>query len=563
MKNKQIGKTLVLFLASLFLFSGCNMPGKSSPTSSPTGISQGGAPTPLPTPIPGQPFLQITDPANGAQLPAGVPLVITFNAGGGPFYEIDLFVDSNLVDQLFPPGKDATLGGTLQWKAPLEGKHHLTVLAFDFNKTQAAADLDILMVGTGVVAPPEPPPQTGIQVNFIGLAGGSPLPASLDAYQMPNSQVTVEVTGALAKDVILDAGGLQVARQHNDNMVTPFQAVLNWNPPQGNGRYNLVIHARTADDMENYFTEIASNQITVEVSGLPADAPSIHQRFLDFYRQQFGLNPQVVPYAYYIRPVPEAIDPSRWVSAVYLNGMLYELNMDENGLITWTTTQYNTGLAGASPQAWICKPGGYFRILLLLVDYGNIGITQQQALDAVPAIQEMVNQWHRQYAIDHGLSAPLVQIELTGVYINPPPSPGQVLTRDQIQALTGYNTTQFDIVAEGDLDANASVASVSAGLGWSSGGCTVGGATNVSIFMTARSLADFNNKGFGLSLFDHELSHTFGWMHWWPEGDGSAMTQALWNGDKSCMAPLFFGWTDLDGDGVIEIQDPTPYGMTP
>jgi hypothetical protein len=26
---------------------------------------------------------------------------------------------------------------------------------------------------------------------------------------------------------------------------------------------------------------------------------------------------------------------------------------------------------------------------------------------------------------------------------------------------------------------------------------------------------------------------------------------------------LMFGWTDSDGDGVVEILDPTPYGMAP
>ncbi len=65
------------------------------------------------------------------------------------------------------------------------------------------------------------------------------------------------------------------------------------------------------------------------------------------------------------------------------------------------------------------------------------------------------------------------------------------------------------------------------------------------------------------SLFDHEFSHDLGWMHWWPTGDGSAMAQNEWNLGNPCFAARLFGWVDVDGDGTIEVYDPTPYGMQP
>jgi hypothetical protein len=34
----------------------------------------------------------------------------------------------------------------------------------------------------------------------------------------------------------------------------------------------------------------------------------------------------------------------------------------------------------------------------------------------------------------------------------------------------------------------------------------------------------------------------------------------IWKNDNSCFASLFFGWTDVDGDGTIELFDSTPYG---
>ena len=53
------------------------------------------------------------------------------------------------------------------------------------------------------------------------------------------------------------------------------------------------------------------------------------------------------------------------------------------------------------------------------------------------------------------------------------------------------------------------------------------------------------------TLFHHEIGHAMGWAHPW--GGGLRGTRLITN-------PAFFGWADVDGDGIIEAFDPNPYG---
>jgi hypothetical protein len=62
-------------------------------------------------------------------------------------------------------------------------------------------------------------------------------------------------------------------------------------------------------------------------------------------------------------------------------------------------------------------------------------------------------------------------------------------------------------------------------------------------------------------IYGHELSHMFGWNHEWPLGFGDS--ESMFRLGTNAYPYLMFGWTDTDGDGVVEILDETPYGMTP
>ncbi len=216
---------------------------------------------------------------------------------------------------------------------------------------------------------------------------------------------------------------MQVARAHNDSSAHPFRADLSWTPFRGNGKYTLTAFARTADAAENHFTPVASASLAVDVEGIPAGSESVRNRFVRLYSERFGLTVPIPPLARYIRPNPAALDPSRWVSVVYLGDHDYEIDLMDDGSVQTARMAVNHAEAGL---ATICRPMGILKILVVFVDYGNTGISQDQAFAALAAAQSQSANWHQAYAAAHGLSAPLLQINTTPAFISAPPVPGRI-----------------------------------------------------------------------------------------------------------------------------------------
>lgn len=504
--------------------------------------------------------VEILSPQAGAEAAAGVPLTVTALCTGGETIEAALKVDSG-VEAVHPgsiaPGETVAL----DWKAPVEGKHLLAVEFLDTGKNVHAAELWITVVSGGSSGTPAATPATGASIAFVSISEGSALPASLDSAGFAQAVITVEAGGdeklIVVKDVILEADGLQVARAHNDSFVLPFRAELAWTPFHGNGKYSLTAYARTADTNQNYFEVIARTSLTVSVEGLPAGAESLRDRFVRLYSERFGLFVPRPPLGRYILPNPDARDPSRWVSAVYLGDFNYEIDLFDDGAVSTNRMALNHIEPGL---ATICRPAGVLRMLGVFVDYGNTGIPRDQAFTELAAAREQTADWHRSYAAAMGLSAPLLELQITPAFVSAPPVPGEFLTAAQIQSATGISTRDFDLVAQIDLDSGAALSNKYGGLGWTLyGGCLPSGSDRVNLYMTIQSSADLSQSLYG-SLLVHELSHSLGWQHWWPTGTAGADDQLIWNYDRSAFPFLFFGWTDADGDGTVEILDPNPYG---
>lgn len=434
----------------------------------------------------------------------------------------------------------------------------------DDQKASHSAEIEILVAAsagtsaeTATSASTETPTPGGATISFVSLSEGATLTAGLGSAGLAQTAVTVEASGDAVRDVILEADGLQVARAHNNSSVHPFRADLTWTPYRGNGKYTLTAFARSADAAENHFTPVANASLTVDVEGIPAGAASLRDRFIRLYSERFGLSVPMPPLARYIRPNPAALDPSRWVSVVYLGDHDYEIDLMDDGSVQTSRMALNHAEAGL---ATICRPAGNLKMLVVFVDFGNTGILKDQAFAALAAAQSQSADWHQAYAAAHGLSAPLLQINTMPAFVSVPPTPGEFLTSDQIQSLAGFSTHNYDLVAQVDLDSGAALAAKYHGLGFTRyGGCLPGGSDQVNLFMTVQTPGDLSSGLYG-SLLVHELSHNLGWQHWWPTGNGGANDQLIWNYDNSAFSPLFFGWTDVDGDGTIEILDPTPYG---
>jgi hypothetical protein len=386
-------------------------------------------------------------------------------------------------------------------------------------------------------------------IRFETLSDGATIVGTTDPVNgLPSATVRV-ISQDPSKAVFLDADGIS-SGYYYDQTQSSTTIDIQWTPWHGNGSYLLDLYLVEWTSAAGSIIE--KHSITITVTDIPADTPTVAQRFSQLFFERYGFQPTNPAFTRYIRLFPEALDASRWVSAIYYNDYLYELQLMDDGSVSQFYTYTNF-----DDEYDICRPSGILRMLAVIVDYGNTDIDQNAVLADLNQSLAAANQRWADYSIRIGLSQPILQVELVTALAGAPSLPGQYLTADEVRNRTGHDPAQFDLLTEVDLDHDNLATGQYDGLGVSlTGGCRSSGATRTNIAMNMSSSAD----GFiGDSIFGHELIHAMGWQHWWSNGSGST---ADWSEFGGIWMPYrMFGWTDLDGDGMIEIQDPTPYGI--
>lgn len=403
-----------------------------------------------------------------------------------------------------------------------------------------------------------PPPDQSLPapIRFVDVADGGTVTASVDPVTgLPTATIRIGIDADLPAPYIgLDANGLIVGRFTNDPyQPAPFEKELKWTPWEGNGAYTLSLQVL---DWDNTSQVLSTVTISVNVTGIPEGTPTVRERFIELYRQNFGLNLTAPAFARNIKVFSDSATPSVWVSTAYIEGKLYEIMILDDGTVNTSTRPVGT----SAPDS-VCRPAGYINMLAVIVDYGNTGMTPSQIEADLYRAQQAANERWAKYSSSLSLSQPILHLGLTVAIAGTPITPGQFLSPGQILSGTGQDAAQFDIVAQVDMDADNTTMGQYGGLGISLGGCNPSGATSVNLGITARDSQMLAIGDIGGSLIEHELTHSMGWLHHWPNGFGSGED---WLRNRDGWEPyLLFGWTDTDGDGVIEIYDQTPYGLTP
>ncbi len=516
--------------------------------------------------------IRILKPAAGTRLSDPV-IGVQVEASGGPFVEVLLFADGSVVDHLNPE-KDASFKGTLVWKGAPPGKHHLKVMAVDWNKNTAQAETDIEVIGRepgGPAKAPEPeaapvpapapqptpaPTQKGFYVRFLNVTDGGAISVQTGGKDFPHAVVALETgfSGAqhvLPFQILLDADGMCLGPAVNYDKAFPFKAEYTWRPLRGNGKYLLVARAVSLDRK----TETSVSAL-VNVVGFLSSRPAPLDVIKQVYQNKYGLAlsaPAVARFNNTGNP-----SESMWVSTAYIGDTLYEVDLWDSA-----RTFANTRSLNNARQYPACRPSGRLTILVVFLDYRNTRFDRDTMLKALRTATAKANGFYSQYAAAHGWKTPILQLDVTGAYVTPPPSPGELLKVGQIKSLTGLDPTRFDMLFEVDLD-SAHTYKRPAGMEVAGGitfrGCDGTPAHDINIWMELGN--DNDPVGYlHLTLLDHELAHAMGWQHEWPIGDGGTATTREWVNGIQLWPVLLFGWTDTDGDGIPEILDPTPYGL--
>ena len=194
-------------------------------------------------------------------------------------------------------------------------------------------------------------------------------------------------------------------------------------------------------------------------------------------------------------------------------------------------------------------PAGTIRVLTVFADHAE---TTQDRLPLWEAAQAEINREHADFARSRGYESPIVVFENTNIVVEAPQIREPRSENDVISAAEshGISAQEFDIVVSINIDP-----------GELEGGFASGRFVYVGNYwpwkepLTARQMYDI-----ALTAYHHEVGHIWGWTgtHDWSASCGGTEL-----GFKPFIVPpILFGWEDVDGDGVPEILDTTPYGRS-
>ncbi len=422
----------------------------------------------------------------------------------------------------------------------------------------------------------------GMQVRFVNVSDGGSVQAVMaqsetDTAQRPLVLLQFEVTGGAPLSITLTANGLSALDESNhttyaDNPTgaSPFTGELRWSPMNGGGEYTLVA---TVVDNDKQMVEAT---IHVTVTGIaaftptppPLDQVAASRRISEIIQQVYGVTiPQPSIQRFDFSNAPNR---SRWIGAAYYQGNRYYVELYDDTRYDLSPGAY-TDPAHRSPEVYYvyCKPAGLYKVLVLFVDYGNVpGVDREAALAQAPVMADWLNQQYANFAASQGQASAPMRIQADGAFVAAPPSPGNLLRTDEIRSLTGFDADAYDFVIQIDFDANNTYANthwpglfpdVGGGIALQGCGSFEDPQSRVNIWS---SLDEPGNVQGALFMdLSHEMSHLFGMLDSWPFRPG-ALTRPDGSLGDDWIPYVMFGWTDSDGDGVIEILDPTPYGTT-
>lgn len=415
----------------------------------------------------------------------------------------------------------------------------------------------------------------GLVLCFLNLKDGDTVGVSAEN---PGVRIIAEASGAVAVEIALQADGNNVSTQSNASGDNPFRAEFLWTPSGGSRDYSLALVSLTADK-----SAFAYAVITIHVTGAAAQAaspttqntalaidPAARASVLQAYKDVFGFS-SITPaigrkYRYGVE------DP--WISTAYIGNKLYQVNRSPDGTTQTFLLHIYPDLTPNAEKGYsegpMCRPAGIYSILVVFLDYQNLGVGQPEVLADLKTATETVNAEYAAYPRGPSDPSPILQLQTTGVVIPAPASLDNFHIRvSQILSLTGYDPAKYNLIFQVDLDSENHLRKAWGGVdkisfGYAEMACEqVHTAVNIWVAVDEKKQLAGPDNRLDDTLLSHELFHLFGYpaSHLWPCTDGPQVDAADECVDKT-IPGLMLGWVDVDGDGIPEIVDPTPYGVS-
>jgi hypothetical protein len=200
----------------------------------------------------------------------------------------------------------------------------------------------------------------------------------------------------------------------------------------------------------------------------------------------------------------------------------------------------------------VLAPAGTFKVLSMVVRHtATVG---SGSLSMWQSAQREVNQRHADFAREHGYAAPLVVFVNTTLLVEP----DEFTTLDNPRAVAavlgthGLSLVDFEIVMLINIDPSRS-----------EGGFAGAIAGRRSIYVGNYSawkapLRPQDWTAIARTAYQQLMAYHWGWQtDWTPTCGGTKLGY-----EPFITSPRLLGWEDVDGDGVPEILDRTPYGRS-
>ena len=446
----------------------------------------------------------------------------------------------------------------------------IVLLALLLTACNLPASTPAAPIHAATVAPAGPvqiiTPQNGAEIP------AGPLPVQFTAVNGPFIETDLLVDNAPITSIVQDGASESVS------------GTLVWDQPIP-GAHTLTVMALTINK------DVLSASVQVNIEGgagqgtpiQPAQpaAPdtgldAARQRVIQILHDNYGINMTTPAVG---RKSREGVTTDPWTSAVFYKDWFINVSLYPDG--REVDYAYPLNYPAAEPLSDrmkpgnklipMCRPRGVIKMLVVFVDYQNLGVTQVGALASLTEAVNQINARYVEAAQAVGLIDPILQLEATGAYLSSPPAGmDQLLTPDLARSTTRLDPADFDLLIQVDLDAKdtANIIGEYGSYGFATSGCgALPGDVNMWIGISKKEQLNLSGGDPRLSYtLGHEILHNMGYpigltgVHEWVCGDGS-IPDGSDQCDQNNLPTLMLGWTDTDGDGVVEILDSTPYGL--
>ena len=307
----------------------------------------------------------------------------------------------------------------------------------------------------------------------------------------------------------------------------------------------VEVAARYRDDSgrkDNHITERFTRPFApTSNAGLPT-LPPVGSVVRDKYQREFGERV----------PIPAIFNDERSVDCSrngHLTTTAYIRRPGNRSTLLEMYLSHDGTVVTAKRVSTVITPAGTFKTLVVIVRYG--ATVSADGIELFEKAQKQINEDHAAFARGRGYAAPLVVFENTNIVV-PREAIGDPRRLTDVRAAAasrGVSPTGYQLVIAIDPDP----AHFAGGLSTPPNGDVYVG----NFGHWTSELAQPEWTAMARVAYHHEVAHQWGWDHDWSPSCGETKLGF----EPFMAAPVLLGWEDIDGDGLPEIVDDTPYGV--